>query len=113
MGIVILIVPVVLIICGSLMLFRPPKQINRYSGYRTKNSMRDRESWDFAQKYCGKLWLCGGAAMLLVSGLLLFLLPELKKNIGFSLLCVFLQVALMCLSYFQVERALKERKRGD
>ena len=60
----ILIIPVVMIVCGLLMKFRPPKKINRYTGYRTKNSMKSQENWDFAQQYCGRLWIYGGACML-------------------------------------------------
>lgn len=29
----------------------PPKRINHFYGYRTKNSMQNQECWNFAQRY--------------------------------------------------------------
>src|SRR5690554_4471477 len=34
-----------------------PKEINPLYGYRTKRSMRNQASWDYAQDYCSKWWL--------------------------------------------------------
>lgn len=109
----ILIIPVVMIVCGALMKFRPPKKINRYTGYRTKNSMKSQENWDFAQQYCGRLWIYGGACMLAVSVLLFLLIPGFGKNMGFSLLCVIVQTVLLCCSFLPVENALKKREGDD
>lgn len=33
------------------------KTINNVSGYRTKRSMQNQDTWDFAQKYCSKISL--------------------------------------------------------
>lgn len=33
------------------------KRINNLSGYRSKMSMQNQETWDFAQKYCSKILL--------------------------------------------------------
>lgn len=33
------------------------KTINNASGYRTKRSMQNQDTWDFAQKYCSKISL--------------------------------------------------------
>ena len=41
---------------GGLFLWKcPPKNINGLIGYRTKRSMQNQESWDFAQRYAGKV----------------------------------------------------------
>ena len=113
MSILVLIIPVVMIVCGSLMRYRPPKKINRYTGYRTKASMKNQESWDFAQQYCGSLWMKGGAGMLLVSVLLLVLFPGLRKNLGINLGIVILQTVILCLTALPVEKALKNREGDD
>ena len=55
--------PLVLILCISGLIFLlagfiqqrfPPKKINHLYGYRTSNSMKSQESWDFAQEYSAK-----------------------------------------------------------
>lgn len=33
------------------------KTINNASGYRTKRSMKNQDTWDFAQKYCARISL--------------------------------------------------------
>ena len=33
------------------------KRINNLSGYRSKRSMKNQKTWDFAQKYCSKISL--------------------------------------------------------
>lgn len=33
------------------------KTINNASGYRTKRSMKNQDTWDFAQKYCARMSL--------------------------------------------------------
>lgn len=32
--------------------------IHNASGYRTKRSMKNQDTWDFAQKYCARMSLC-------------------------------------------------------
>ena len=50
-----LLIPVALLLtwyeCSKL------KKINNVSGYRTSMSMKNQDTWDFAQKYCAKLSL--------------------------------------------------------
>jgi len=43
--------------CGALMYKAPPGKINYFMGYRTSRSMRDQRSWDFSQKYSGKMMM--------------------------------------------------------
>ena len=113
MSILVLIIPIVMIVCGGLMRFRPQKKINRFIGYRTKASMKNLSNWDFAQQYCGKLWMKGGAGMLLISVLFLVLFPGLRKNLGLNLLLVIVQTVLLCLTALPVEKALKNREGDD
>ena len=46
---------------------RPPRKINDLYGYRTAMSMKSQETWDFAHRYCGRIWLWSGAGILLLS----------------------------------------------
>lgn len=51
-----LIVPAVILFGGAVMRRIVPSEPDRLIGYRTELSMRNQETWDFANKYCGKLW---------------------------------------------------------
>ena len=60
MLIVVLLIPFTMLFFGWLLFRRTPKEINYVFGYRTKRSMRNEETWKFANQYFGKLWyLCG------------------------------------------------------
>ena len=38
-----------------------------FFGYRTKMSMKNKDTWEFAHKYCGKLWYVWGIILLLLT----------------------------------------------
>ena len=60
MLIVVLLIPLTMLLFGWLFFRRTPKKINYVFGYRTKRSMRNKETWKFANQYFGKVWyLCG------------------------------------------------------
>ena len=60
MLIVVLLIPLIMLLFGWLFFRRTPKEINYVFGYRTKRSMRNKETWKFANQYFGKVWyLCG------------------------------------------------------
>ena len=60
MLIVVLLIPLTMLLFGWLFFSRTPKEINYGFGYRTKRSMRNEETWKFANQYFGKVWyLCG------------------------------------------------------
>lgn len=60
MLIVVLLIPLTMLLFGWLFFRRTPKEINNFFGYRTKRSMRNEETWKFANQYLGKVWyLCG------------------------------------------------------
>ena len=42
-------------LAGLIMKYFPPKKINSFYGYRTKSSMRNQKSWDFAQNKSSEL----------------------------------------------------------
>lgn len=59
-----LIIPFTMIGFGKLFTVKAPADINDLFGYRTAMSMKNRDTWEFAHKYCGKLWFRFGAVML-------------------------------------------------
>ena len=63
-------VPAVMIFGGRMMWKHPPGKINGIIGYRTSRSMKNKETWKFAQEYCGRLWWKIGWLMLAPSAIL-------------------------------------------
>ena len=105
-------IPLLIIFVGFLMFKKPPKKINWLIGYRTKKSMNNKNTWIFAHKYCGRLWIKIGLIMLIISGLLyvllcfkLLILTEITISI-----VVLSQVIVMALSIFIVESKVKSYK---
>ena len=62
-----LIIPLTMIRFGRLFLAQAPKNINATFGYRTTMSMKNKDTWEFAHKYCGKLWCRCGLILLPLS----------------------------------------------
>ena len=73
---IVLIMPITLIILGVVWLKNPPKSINNIHGYRTQWSMKSPKTWDFAHKYCAKLWLVIGFPLMLLSLSYLYLIKD-------------------------------------
>lgn len=59
-----LIVPTATLSLGKRFIKNAPKKINSNYGYRTNMSMKSQETWDFAHRYCGKVWWVMGLVML-------------------------------------------------
>lgn len=62
-----LLVPVTMIGFGKYFKTKAPKEINAVFGYRTSMSMKNRDTWEFAHKYCGKIWFICGWILLIVT----------------------------------------------
>lgn len=100
-----LIIPVTMIIFGLIFLYKPPKEINSLYGYRTKNSMKTIDTWNFAHLKCGKLFLIIGsilAVLILISKLFIPLPKEIL-----SFIHSFLGVISLIITIPLVEKALK------
>ena len=57
---------------------KAPKEINSVFGYRTSMSMKNKDTWEFAHKYCGKVWYVCGMVMLPIT--VIFMLLVIGKN---------------------------------
>ena len=108
------IIPVLVLLLGFWMYKYPPKKINLFVGYRTNKSMKNKEMWDFANKYCGKLWVILGLIMIFLTFVLLILV--LLEVIIFTenvlVTVIVIQVVMLLLTIFIVENRLK-RYLGD
>ena len=96
----------IFIIVGMIMMFFPPKNINHLYGYRTRNSMKSQERWDFAQKFSAKELIKSGVALLLLGFLAFFLNVETTYAIGIGIVVMIMTVAILL---FRVERKLIDK----
>lgn len=105
-----LLIPLVIFLGGRMMWKHPPDEANGIVGYRTRRSMKNTDTWKFANEYCGKLWCRLSPALLLIS--ILFFLPlygHPKKEIGdCGILLLIIHLLLLILSVLLTEKALKK-----
>ncbi|WP_027633639.1 SdpI family protein [Clostridium hydrogeniformans] len=104
-----LLLPLAMIILGKYFMKKPPKEINRISGYRTSMSMKNKDTWNFAHHYCGKLWLSLGWIMLILTIMsMLFVIGKDMKVVSIfgGILCG-IQLIFLIGSIIPTERALK------
>lgn len=106
----ILLIPIIMIIFGSIFKKKAPKDINIAYGYRTAMSMSSKEAWDFAHAYIGKLWLVFGIVMLLASVVGMILVIGLDKDtVGYTGMAItFAQLFFMVIPIIPTEIALKK-----
>ncbi len=105
-----LLIPVTMLGYGRFFLKRAPKNINSAFGYRTSRSMKNKDTWEFAHKYCGKIWYVSGLLMLPVTVLLmLFVIGKSADCVGTvgGIICA-VQLIPLIGSTFPTELALKK-----
>ncbi len=94
---------------GALMYKYPPKQVNNVLGYRTNMSMKNEETWKFANVYWAKTFFINGLILLAPS----IIIPIVCKDsahlnaIGtsFSFILLFAIIPTIVLT----EKALKKK----
>lgn len=104
-----LLIPFTMIVLGKLFIKNPPQEINGVFGYRTKMSMKNKDTWEFAHKYCGKLWVTIGCIMLPLSLIaMLFIIGKGKDPVGIlgGIVCC-IQTVFLVISIIPTEKALK------
>ena len=109
-----LLTPLVMIIFGYIYSKKPPqnpKSKFAYSGYRTPMSMKNEETWEYANRFFGKLWFRFGIVLGLISIIpLFFVIGKDKDTVGFAgLIICFVQMAVMLLPVIPTELALRRR----
>ena len=105
-----LLIPLIQLFFGIKFGKKPPEEINYLYGYRTKRSMKNDDTWRFANKYMGKLWTVMGLILIPVSAIAsVFTLGKGKDTIGNAcVVIIWVQLALLFISIFIVEKALKK-----
>jgi len=104
-----LLLAIAMVILGDQFLKSAPKKINRYFGYRTARSMRNRDTWQYAHAVCGLFVRRCESVMLGVS--VVAMLCVLKSSqqvvaiVGYVLLG--LQLLVLILAIPHTEKALR------
>lgn len=105
-----ILIPLVMIICGLIMAKHPPKKPNSFVGYRTEMSMKNDDTWFFANRLCGKIWTKAGiwAAVISIGAIAaLYFTPDNIAAIV-SIVIILAQLVLVMGTIAPVERRLKE-----
>ena len=105
-----LLFPAIMILMGRYFMKSSPKEINYIFGYRTNMSMKNKDTWDFAHKYIGKLWFYLGLILVPITVILMLLVignnEDTISMVG-SIICIVALVVLI-VSIIPTERALKK-----
>ena len=105
-----LLLPFTMIGFGKYFLKTAPKNINIVFGYRTSMSMKNKDTWIFAHKYCGKIWFISGLIMLPLSIVVMMLViggaENLVGTVGAGLCGV--QFIPIVISIILTEKALNK-----
>lgn len=93
-------------VAGFIMLKFPPKKVNYLYGYRTNSSMKNQNTWDFAQKYSAREMMVTGLFLAASSLLVLFSDFGSFLKLGVGIAFVILAVVILLI---RVEKAIKRR----
>ena len=105
-----LLFPAIMIIMGRYFMKTSPKEINYMFGYRTNMSMKNKDTWDFAHKYIGKLWFYLGILLIPITVIsMLFVIGGNEDTVSMvgSIVCI-VALAILIVSIFPTEIALKK-----
>ncbi len=106
-----LLIPLLMLGTGLIFSRWTPKSINYLIGYRTRRSMINQETWNFANRTMGRIWITWSLLLLIPSGLVLFFLKtRVEQNLEtWIVVLTLVQLAVLILSIIPVERALKAK----
>lgn len=103
----VIIIPTLMITFGMVWRKHPPKNINWIYGYRSRRSMKNNKTWEFAHLYQAKVWRWSGIILLIFSLIFALLFKESYKEIPAWIF--YIELAIMVLSILPTELALSKR----
>lgn len=102
-----LLIPIIMVIFGVALKFKPPGKINNFYGYRTTRSMNSQKAWDYAQRQLGVLWLYTGVILYVAIIISMLLTPVAKETL--SLIHGGVGIIALLIGIPFVESELKEK----
>ena len=109
MVVCVFLLPAAMLFLGHRWQKKPPDSINAVFGYRTRRSMSSKQAWDYAHRYCGRIWVkCGwiSAAFAVLSMALLGFVTLNVSTVGIAggiVACLELLPALASLAATEQE----------
>lgn len=106
-----LIIPFTYILIGLFSWYKPPKNINGFYGYRTSRATTNQETWVFANKLSGKLFLTLGVILTPISLIVGIILTQFNEDTaGFGLLLMIcIQSIAIAFIIKKTEQELKKK----
>ncbi|MDO4273384.1 MAG: SdpI family protein [Eubacteriales bacterium] len=98
-----LLVPVSMTVIGLSYRKHPPQDRNGLLGYKTAMSRLNKDTWDYVQKYAGKLWMILGMGLTVVTVLVMIAVKENAEFETYAVILTFSQLAVMALTIIPVE----------
>lgn len=102
------IISLTMIVFGFLLAKKTPKEINSLIGYRTPMSTKNRDTWEFAHKYSGKIWMKSGITTAIISFLLALTLQSLSIYNELMVALIYIQILILLLVIPFTEIALRK-----
>lgn len=101
-----LLVGPIFILSGIILNLFPPKKINSIYGYRTINSMKSQERWDYAQKVSALELIKLGSILTILSFLGIFInfSETIEILIGLGLI-----ITIIIILFIRIERAINKK----
>lgn len=93
-----LLLPVTMISLGRYFSKHAPKEINPLFGYRTEMSMKNEQTWQFANHYFGKISYRFGWIQLPIT--ILFMLPAIGKDTTFISIAGLILIGVQLIPLF-------------
>jgi len=105
-----LLFPAIMLVMGRHFTKTAPKEINYIFGYRTNMSMKNKNTWEFAHKYIGRLWFRLGWFLIPITIIpMLFVLGKSEDAIGtVGAVVVVIDLIILISAIFPTEMALKK-----
>jgi len=103
-----LLFPAIMILFGAVFTKTSPKKINYIFGYRTDMSMKNRDTWEFAHKYIGRLWFRFGLLLIPITVIpMLFVIGNSENVVAtVGLIVSFVNTVTLIVPIFFTEKAL-------
>ncbi|MCF0260570.1 MAG: SdpI family protein [Erysipelotrichaceae bacterium] len=107
----ILLVPFVMMVDGYWMKTNPPKEIHAAAGSRTSLSVKNEDTWMFANTRLGELWMIWGFILfvLTIAAMCFCLGKGLSVIELFAAVIILLQLIVMLIPIFVTEADLKKK----
>ena len=103
-----ILIPLLMMLFGWLLKHKTPRK-NAIYGYRTSMSMKNNDTWVFANRYCGKLWIKCGLILLFISVILMLTVIKASSDtvdIMATIMCL-IQLIPLVGTIYPVVKALK------